>query len=199
MGKDSRPTLFEQTKHPLIVLAFSTILGSALIPYVGSRLARETRRAELRASHVVEALQSSARTDRQLNLLITEFGNFVKDESITDQIARTALRGRIYSLYADFNRDAWWWHWQLLQEAQVLQLVNGDETRAMRVAIEEYGANLQKTTQAIDPLWGALLSARFDAEPRRVESLFAESNSRARMLQQQRQEVVARMLRPLRD
>ena len=107
MGEDTRRNLFEHTKHPLIVLALSTIIGSVLVPYVGSGLARETRRAELRASHVVQALQSSAKTDRQLNLLLIEFGNFVQDESIANQAARVALRGRIYSPYADFNRDAW--------------------------------------------------------------------------------------------
>ena len=199
MDKDARRKLFEQTKHPLIVLALGTILGSVLVPYVGSRLARETRRAELRAAHAIRALQSSAKTDLQLNLLLTEFGSFVQDESITDQAARFALRGRIYSLYADFNRDAWWWYWQLLQEAQVLGLVNADEEIVMRAAIEEYASHLQETAGAINPLWQSLLSASSTPEPRQVQSIFAECLSRVRNLQRLRQQAVARMLRPLRE
>jgi hypothetical protein len=196
MTEAHQSTALETTKHPLVVLAVATVLGSVLIPYVNSRIARENRQRELRVSQAVQALRSSSETDRRLNLVLTEFANFVKDESPNDSAARSALRERVYRLYAEFNRDAWWWHWQLLQEIQVLHLVDDDAARIMRAAIEEYAANLKESTQALDPLWGRLIST--GTQPGRdVSSVLDSSSLRSMDLLRKRQEIIGRMIAPL--
>ena len=187
---------FETTKHPLIVLVVATALGSVLIPYVNLRLARENRQRELRVSQGLQALRLSSETDLRLNLVLTEFANFVKDESNPDSAARSALRERVYRLYAEFNRDAWWWHWRLLTEVQVLHLVNGDAARIMSAAINEYAANLKESTQALDPLWGSLMAS--GTQPGSdVRSVLDSSILLSRDLQRKRQEIVGRMIAPL--
>ena len=189
-------TALETTKHPLVVLAVATALGSVLIPYVNSRIALENRQRELRVSQALQALRSSSETDRRLNLVLTEFANFVKDESASGSAARSALRERVYRLYAEFNRDAWWWHWQLLQETQVLHLVDDDAARIMRAAIEEYAANLKESTQALDPLWGRLIPT--GTQPGRdVSSVLDSSSLRSMDLLRKRQEIIGRMIAPL--
>ena len=70
----------EASKHPLVVLLAATILGSAIVPFVNGRIARESRESELKLNRAMEALRSSATTERQINELQTEFMLFAKND-----------------------------------------------------------------------------------------------------------------------
>lgn len=195
--RDQRLTAIERTKHPLVVLVVATILGSVLIPYANTRFAKDSRLHDLRISHAQEALQSASLTDRRLNLLLTEFAIFIKDESRHNSAARSALRERVYSLYAEFNRDAWWWYWPMVQEARLLHLVDEEAAQSMGSATEAYAANLQQSTMALDPLWALLLTDGNRSTPKDAAALLASSSSRLSELQSMRQEIMGRMVAPL--
>jgi hypothetical protein len=197
MTDASESTVFETTKHPVVVLAVATLLGSVLVPYVNARIAQQNSHRELRMSHALQVLRSSSETDRRINLLLTEFANFIQDESISDPAARTALRERVYRLYGEFNRDAWWWYWPLLQEVRVLGLVDESAAIVMSAAIEKYAVYLQESTQALDPLWRHLVSNRAQSGSNQVSSILASTSSRLKDLQQKRQEAIGQMVAPL--
>src|SRR5678815_2479939 len=184
-----RLTVVERTKHPLVVVVIATLLGSVLIPYANARFAKEGRLHELRFSHAKQALQSGSQTDRQLNMLLTEFAIFVKEKSGGSASARSSLRERVYRLYAEFNRDAWWWYWPMVQEARLLHLVDEQDARSMGAAAEAYATNLEESTTALDPLWRLLLSDATRSTSRDVAALLATSLSRSNELQQARHEI----------
>jgi len=192
-----RLTVVERTKHPLVVVVIATLLGSVLIPYANARFAKENRLQELRFSHAKQALQSGSQTDRQLNMLLTEFAIFIKEESGGSASARSNLRERVYRLYAEFNRDAWWWYWPMVQEARLLHLVDEQDARSMSAAAEAYATNLEESTTALDPLWGLLLSDATRSTSRDVATVLASSLSRSNELQQVRHEIIGRLVAPL--
>lgn len=197
MANVDKPSVFERSKHPLVVLAFSTAIGAILIPSVTARIAREHRRLDLRTAHAAQALQSSADAERSLALVILEFKSFVEYESVEDPAARAALRQRIRALWADFDRKAWWWHWSALQEAQVLRLLDEREARAMRAAVDSYQANLVSTAEALNPLSALLLSEQSRPRADLAASALVEFNNRARALQQERTTIVGALINPL--
>jgi hypothetical protein len=185
----------EATKHPLVVLLAATILGSAIVPFVNARIAKQSRENELKLNRTMEALRSSATTERQINELQTEFMLFSKNDLWGNVQARREVQSRLSALYEDFNRDAWWWYWQLLHEVRLLRLVDEDSIREMRSGIEEYSANLQQTTREAGPLWSLLNGRPVEAKVRQdtLESVTA----RLERLRQARQELVRRMIAPL--
>jgi hypothetical protein len=194
MGK---MTTFETTKHPLIVLAVATLLGSVLFPLANAYISKASRLDELRTSHALQALRSSHATDSRLNLLITEFQNFAKDEDVTDPRAIAALSQRVKPLYADFNREAWWWYWQLLQESRLLRLVDSAEEKPMRLAMDEYSSNLKECTVVGAGIWRILTTTSVRPSKDEASAALAAADKRMAELQQQRSEIIARMIQPL--
>jgi Tfp pilus assembly protein PilX len=185
----------ETTKHPLVVLLAATILGSAVVPFVNARIARDSRDNELKLSRAMEALRASATTERQINELQTEFMLFAKNDLWDNVQARRDVQSRLSALYGDFNRDAWWWYWQLLQEVRLLRLVDEASIREVRSSIEEYSANLQQTTREAAPLWSLLNGRPLNAKVRRDTLESAAVHLEA--LRQKRQALVRRMIEPL--
>ena len=120
---------------------------------------------------------------------------FAKNDLWDNVQARREVQSRLSTLYGDFNRDAWWWYWQLLHEVRLLRLVDEASVREMRSGIDEYSANLQQTTREAGPLWSFLNGRPVNAKVRRdtVESVTV----RLEALRQKRQELVRRMLAPL--
>ena len=100
-------------------------------------------------------------------------------------------------LYAEFNRVAWWWYWDLLQEVGLLQLVDEDSVRTMRSAIDDYAANLRERTDEVGPLWTLLTSGKNQPNDGELASALASSSARLQQLRQRRQDIVRRMIAPL--
>lgn len=190
-------TTFEKTKHPLVILVAATVLGSVLIPYVNSRIAQQNRLDELKMSHAVRALRASSDTERRINQLETEFAIFAKNNLWRDPVATTALREHLTMLYAEFNRDAWWWYWDLLQEVRLLHLVDEASVLTMRSAIDDYGANLRQSTDEVGPLWSLLMSNAEYPDDASLASALVSSGERLQQLRQRRQDIVRRMIAPL--
>ena len=197
MPEASKPRLnvIEATKHPLVVLLTATILGSAVVPFVNARISRQSRDNELKLNRAIEALRSSATTERQINELQTEFLLFAKNDLWDNVQARREVQRRLSASYGDFNRDAWWWYWQLLHEVTLLRLVDEASVREMRSGIEEYSANLQQTTREAGSLWSFLNGRPVNAKVR--QDTLESVTVRLEALRQKREELVGRMIAPL--
>lgn len=197
MTNTKREALFERSKHPLIVLAVSTVLGAVLIPTVTTAIAQQNRRLERRTLHAAKALELSGEAERALASVLLEFKSFVEYESVADLPARAALRQRVRILWSDFDRTAWWWHWSLLQEAAILRLVDQREAESMRSAVDAYQANLTATTEAIEPLSALLMSDGSRSVTELAARTLEEVERRARSLQNERTTIVGALMEPL--
>jgi hypothetical protein len=190
---DSRMSTFERTKHPLIVVAITTLLGSVLIPLVNSNIATTNRMRERRDNLAIDAIRYARETDRRLNLVLTEFGNYAKDQPRRDKASRAALRERVINLYAEFDREGWWWYWPLLQELRLMKLVDHSRANSISAEMDSYAANLKASTRTLDPLWGAFISSNTPRETADSTS-FDLVSSRLDELQSERQEILSRMV-----
>ena len=153
MGKNS--TLLEISKHPLLILLIGTLLGSVLIPEINRRSTRARELEELRAKRVLAAVEANSEVDRHLNLVLTSFESFWKDtaEGTLDS-RRPELRTKVYGLYEEFDRSAWWWFDQAWQEATILGLLEKEDAKKERAKISsEYKESLLASVKAIDPVW----------------------------------------------
>jgi hypothetical protein len=187
----------EWSKHPLVVLLFATLLGSVLIPFVNTRIERDRRLHELKSQRSREILQTSRDIDRKLTLVCTEFINFHKDKHASLSAAaqaRESLRTRVYRLYEDFNRDAWWWHWQLLEESSILGLVDDASHPQLEQSVRDYHKALVASADALDPVWAALLREPDSRKPKEVGRVIEDAMSRIRQLADQRRQSVREMV-----
>src|SRR5262245_5854949 len=117
-------TALEATKHPLVVLVAATLLGSALIPYVNTRIAQQNRRKALRIVQSLPAFRARAEPDRRVNELGTQFTVVAKNNSCRDAVTSAPDREQLIMLHAQFNRGAGWWYWRFLQLVRVLRLLD---------------------------------------------------------------------------
>jgi hypothetical protein len=190
-------SLIRSSKHPLVVLLAATLLGSVLIPYVNARIDREKRRRELKSERATQILRSARDIERKLNLVFTEFENFYKDQVATGDITKpstVAFRGQVYKLYEDFNRDAWWWHWQIQEEAEVLGLIDGESLAQLKRSVEAYNTSLVSSTREVDRVWAALLRTPRSERPETTARLISDVTDHLRLNSNHRQKFVRGMV-----
>ena len=196
MPANDPESLSERTKHPLVVLAVSTMIGSVLIPILAARSTHASRLRDLRVTHTMEAIRANANTDRNLNRLLTELNNYVKDEQDGKESSRVAFRRRFQDAYAEFERDAWWWYWSWLEELRVLRVVNGEERAAMTDAMKSYATNLDESAVLFALAWD--ISPRRNILPPPIEpSQVAAIADQLSALRARRNEILKQMLAPL--
>jgi hypothetical protein len=197
MTPDTRRPLLELSKHPLTVLLLTTAIGSFVVPHINRGIARETKQQDLRVEQIRRAINTSAQVDRNLNAVTTSFFNFLRDEGqLTGgaaSAARAALRSRVYQQYGEFERDAWWWHWQFLGDVSVLKITSREGEQRISEACSSYQERLLQSTAELDRLWRPLLRGPFNADPIPVD----EIRSRLKQLQADRQSAVRSMIAPL--
>ena len=152
--------ILDTSKHPLVILLVGAVIGSVVVPRINSRIEREKRQQGLRAERGTAILKSAWETERKLNLLKTAFESFYRDQLATGKATteyREALRDKVYALYQDFDRDAWWWHWQVLEEVKVLKLVDDARFPELDRAVHDYHDALLASTRPLDRYWDELI------------------------------------------
>jgi hypothetical protein len=193
----SRELVAEAVKHPLFVLLVGTLLGSIAIPQVNRSIEADRRLATTRVEYAQKALQSARDVDRKLNVISTLLDNFRKDQvnpqTLTNE-SISQLRTQLYKLYEDFDREAWWWHWQALEDSDLLGLLTADTRQDFADAAEAYQRNLVAATQALDPLWRLTVDRR-TPDVSGMNLAADEMLARLRELANERQQVVRQMVR----
>ena len=197
MAASAPSSTFERSKHPLLVLAISTLIGSILVPYFSTRLTEQNRRSELRVSKALEAVRANTLTERQLNTLLNEVVLYARDSVTPDVAARAAFRSRYFDAYAEFDRHAWWWYWPWLQELQILNIVNARETELLIRALTEYTKNLVASLDVMRPIVSASSRKPLTSAERlkAIESMTKQMSA----LGYQRRDIVQRMVVILRE
>jgi hypothetical protein len=189
-------------KHPMVVLIVGTALGSVVIPYLNARIDNQRRLAELKSQRAALVLQSAGEVDRLLNLLLTEFGTFRKDQIATNSAtpaAKEALRTRVYDVYREFDRRAWWWHWQTLEEAPVLNLVTDEGFAKLDAGVRCYHQALLASAGALDPLWSEFIRKKSNTYSTNAKEMVEEAALTLRKQTNQRRGCVRQMVRALLD
>jgi hypothetical protein len=155
----STSTLLETSKHPLVILLVTTLLGSILIPDINSRATRARELEKLRAERALEAVKTNSEVDRLLNLLLTDFSSFWNDtEDGNFESQRPELRAKIYKTYGEFDSFSWWWYEQAWQEAVILGLIDKKTSdKELEAAYAQYKDSLLASSIAIDRIWDASL------------------------------------------
>jgi hypothetical protein len=193
MATSAESRIPEWTKHPIMVLLLGTLVGSIVIPRLNERATREAQLRELRTNLAQEAVTKSAEIDSSLNALVTTFGTYVKDSLHRGKSGdRAELRRQVYTLYREFERDAWWWHWRVLAKAKVLRLATPEQLRRIDTACWRYQENLKRVASEVDRLWYPLITAKKQSAP-----LFDEIKKRFDDLALDRQQVIQELISPL--
>ena len=188
------------SKHPLVVLIAATLLGSVLIPAVNAQIDRQRRLRELKADRGNAALRSAWDVERKLNLLQTAFVAFYKDEVLSGQATRAsrqALRDRVYVLHQDFDRDAWWWHWQMLEEVKVLGLLDGLALKQLEQAVGRYQDALLATSEPMDRYWARLMRGRDAVSGAGGVAFIDEVDARMKELGDRRRQAIRAMVQAI--
>lgn len=185
-------------RHPLLLLLLGTLLGSVLIPYVSSQAAHSREIEELRTERALAALQESNNVDRRLNVLVTSFGTFWADTNDgTRESRQDELREKIYRVYEEFDRTAWWWFDEAWQTARYLNLLDDKEAKEARDLSEEYKASLLKCTAALDEIWRMSLTQNPLPSQRDADAVLARVRKTLGDSRTQRLQVVGKLARML--
>ena len=199
-GTGKKPTWFDWTKHPILVLGLTTALTTLLVPIWTRQAERDKQVAELRLQHVRTTLQTSREVDRDLNQIITRFEGFKDDHQRASKIptaaAREALKVQFDAHYAAFERNAWWWHWLALQDAKTLKLIDAEQEKTMSSACEKYQRNIHETVRVLKTLREAFIGGA--GFPRGAQEWEANRKRLADLLTE-RQNIVQEIVKPVAD
>jgi len=193
--------LTDLARHPLVVLAVATIIGSAIVPMVNASIERDRRFREAKAERASTLLRSARDLDRKLNLVFTEFTNFQRDEvamGVVTPDSRRDFKSRVYARYEDFNRDAWWGHWQTLEDVMLLDLLDDAADRELSGLVTKYHDNLVAASGALDPLWTALVRDDHSTSETAAK-VVADANAKLIDLHQQRKRLALEMAQRIRQ
>lgn len=197
--------LFETTRHPLVVLAASVVLGSLAVPLIRSFIDRQEREAQERHDRAIAILDSANAVERDLNTLMTEFEHFFKTERFQEtgfnaKETWTDFRRSVWGHYQDFDQRAWWWWRDELQRISVLGLVKDESLERMYSTCEEYNRSLVQSAQALDPLWALVASPSSDSRAGDV-TLQAVGDARIQLADhaEDRRQLISRLIEELRN
>jgi hypothetical protein len=176
----------------------ATLLGSVLVPYVNRRIDAEKRVQALKSESATTILRAARDVDRKLNLVTTAFGNFYQDQIAPRRATKEStvqFRTQIYKLYEDFDRDAWWWHWQALEEGQLLGVLTNETRADFERAVGGYQRNLIACTETLNPVWEATVRIQTPTTTDALNQSMQVMFTRMHELSPQRQQFVREMVR----
>ena len=108
--------------------------------------------------------------------------------------SKEALRSRIYILYEDLNRDAWFWHWQILQEATILGLLDDRSRTQLDKEVRGYHEELNASANELTLVWKEFLSNPGTPRAERAKKTIEVAGTKLHELQGQRQKHVSQMI-----
>lgn len=169
MAQESRSPL-QMLKHPLFLLVVGSVIGSFLIPWISQKTDRNRVLREARLKKKVEIANKNTETISKLHLLVTRLGIFHKDNiRLQPSPAKLAvlqdkLSEDMNDLYADFEKEGWWWYRSLTDEAAILEIVPREGSDKLRTDIEAYEKNIVQSVAAFNDFWHRCLSKDYDFE-----------------------------------
>jgi hypothetical protein len=179
-NKQQSSPLYEALKHPVFILLLGTLISSVIIPYIVGRSAHARQLEELRAQSALSAVKNSDDVDRQLNILLTTFESFWKDiDEAKREDQKAELRTKIYSLYEEFDRTAWWWFDESRQQAALLGLFSDQEAKEAEEISAKYRKSLTESAAAVDSAWQ--ISLRQSPPPTGVDAAKVLAHARERL------------------
>jgi hypothetical protein len=125
----------------------------------------------------------------------TTLESFYKDaseDSLVRKKQQEELRKRMDGLYAQFEVHSWHWCNSVEFESKFLELPPRDQEKVGAICAS-YGNNLSKTTAALDPVWGALVSGS-GQRTQQTSDLLVKSHKALDDLAQERGQIVAELI-----
>ena len=184
-------------RHPLLITLLSGLLASWVIPGVVGRSNIRAARAKARIDQALEVMNTSNSVNTHSHKMQTAFQAFEKDSlkaSPEDyQKRREELRGRIYSIYGDFDGIAWSWPGSIFYRGRVLQLISQNEYEELQSLGKKYTENLLAACRELDKAWRAYLPADASMPKPTTSGIMTGIEKPLQDLLSQREDVVRRM------
>jgi hypothetical protein len=187
-----KPNVTALLRHPLTIVAVTTVLSSFVIPLLAHR--SDVRQQRLRRA--LDILDRDMEVNRRLNSLLTTLEIFHKDNSgVAARLGdyrqeQRELRKTMAARYVEFDNVAWWWYQRLPTEASILGLTSPAETARVTDLMRRYEANLVKNTQVLNDLWNAFLREEYRPTDTRNTELMTETRKQLEELAGQRMRLV---------
>ncbi|HKO35275.1 MAG TPA: hypothetical protein VJV21_02270 [Pyrinomonadaceae bacterium] len=191
MAEDSRGIL-NVLRHPLLLLVVGSVIGSFLIPWISHKTDRSRVLREARLKKKVEITNKNTETISKLHLRVTRLGIFHKDNiRLKPSPAKLAvlqdkLGEDMNDLYADFQREGWWWYRSLNDEAVILEIVPPGGFDKLRKDVDAYEKNITDTVAAFNAFWHKCLSKEYDFQDANITQIQNQMYERLEQLRQER-------------
>jgi len=146
--------------HPLTLLLLGTLLTSAIVPYLSTKITHNRILQEERIRTARKIFDDSELTEKQLNMIRTKLESFYKDASEEPKRRRAEqeeLRKEMNIAYAQFDAHSWYWCSSASFESGYLEL-DGSRRTKIRELCSSYSKSLKGSISAIDPAWGQFVS-----------------------------------------
>jgi hypothetical protein len=153
-------------KHPLTLLAISSVLSYALIPWISEKSAHARLIQQQRMSQALDILKQSVADDQELNMMTTSFGLFCKNAASNPRIAKKLQRDEMTAFsaqYARFDQHAWWWRHDLATQSKLLLLPSGSKEEIETLSAR-YDSSLMDSAAVVDKLRDYFLGKSFSPQ-----------------------------------
>ena len=162
-------------KHPLILLMIGSGMTYWLIPWILSDVAKKESDRKGKVALAVKYLDQNSEMNQRFNSLLVSLELFHKYSSakhLSDE--QRELRKNSTELYMKFDRDVWWWPWNLYEEAK--KFIPQSEDPYVRKALNRYTASWSIVLdKKLPDFWYACLNANYRIHDATVTKLMEET------------------------
>ena len=180
--------------HELFGIFVAAAVTSFLIPKFISYFDREQAVRDAKLKHAQEIIEQSTEVNRKLTVLRTELELFHKyAHSSFYKEEQRALKREMNTLYLEFDRLAWWWHWAARERIILQKLISEQEIMAMAELLTKYTKNLEKSGTVLEGIWKACLGEDYRPGSKEITALLDSANSEFKRLGKERNDLIGKI------
>jgi hypothetical protein len=159
-------------KHPLILLIIGSAITSYLLPSILSEVAKKESQRNEKSALAIEFITRNSEMEEDFNSLLVSLELFCKYPSPENFHAEQArLRITSKELYMKFDRDVWWWHWNLYEKAKMWKFISRSDEPYVEKALHRYTEGWEMATDTLEGFWQTCLDVNYHPGDKKVYAL----------------------------
>lgn len=149
-------------QHPLSLLVLGGLLTYIVAPIIVDKINEEKLIQETKQTRAIEIWNHDTQFNSKLNALKTMLLSYhsqnvrLKLDPEDQKEAQKEFRRNLNQRYLELDEMAWWWYRTVQIEAKDGRFVPSSKLPRLNAALDEYGNNVNKSIDALRPLWQTL-------------------------------------------
>lgn len=159
-------------RHPITLLIIGSIITYFLIPWIHERVSKNENERREKLEIASRFIRQNMEMNQDFNSLLTSLELFHKYSSPEHLVEdKNKLRMASKEMYLKIDKNVWWWHWNLYEEAKLNKLIPESEQKYVENSLVKYTDSWSQIMGSLEKLWKACLDENYKQEDNNIDTL----------------------------